>query len=472
MRSGRRTSAAIRRRYTLNRTHKISANNWGAYAGASRIAADLYLGDDGDLAAAAKVTRGFLGDRAAVRRLRPHNLESDDLSWSCSGSRRRITPVNRCLHKSGINLDGGVVADISRGGSLTWPPPKTGVQYQLESIQGLGLQVELLYRNGYANAWAWSDSALKRMAGLVTPIRRGRRDRLERHEHASRQMPWLLNERYGTSIPTSWSGMGRGIGFTDWLYGNGGGGSAGAQARPSPSPRRSRSRSRRRPAVAAIRSSTRRTCAWPRRSTPRWPACRPSSSGASPGSLSGLRRYDLQYKRDGGAWTKAVAHVRPARDPSWVTLVRGHTYTFRVRAVDKAGRVGEWKTVGPRLGASVSDASALITWKGKWAAVKLKTYLGRRGPLDQGQRRHRHASLQGDQRRLGRTGRPTRGKAKVYLDGKLVDDGRPQDGRVPAPSDRVRGEREERFPHARHQGARYGGRPTVAIDAIYVVAPS
>jgi hypothetical protein len=32
-------------------------------------------------------------------------------------------------------------------------------------------------------------------------------------------MPWLLNLRYGTSIPTATAGMGRAIGFTDWLYG-------------------------------------------------------------------------------------------------------------------------------------------------------------------------------------------------------------------------------------------------------------
>jgi hypothetical protein len=36
---------------------------------------------------------------------------------------------------------------------------------------------------------------------------------------ASRQMPWLLNRRYGMSIPRRSSGMGRAIGFTDWLWG-------------------------------------------------------------------------------------------------------------------------------------------------------------------------------------------------------------------------------------------------------------
>ena len=35
----------------------------------------------------------------------------------------------------------------------------------------------------------------------------------------ARQMPWLLNRRYGLSLPTAASGIGRAIGFTDWLYG-------------------------------------------------------------------------------------------------------------------------------------------------------------------------------------------------------------------------------------------------------------
>ena len=140
-------------RTAITLTHEISSNNWGAYAGASRIAADLYLGDSADLAAAARVTRGFLGDRAAYASF-DNNLQSDDLSWSCSGSYASFTPVNPPCVKNGINIDGGIVSDISRSGGLKWPPGTTAVQYQLDSIQALGLQVELLYQNGYPGAGA------------------------------------------------------------------------------------------------------------------------------------------------------------------------------------------------------------------------------------------------------------------------------------------------------------------------------
>ena len=37
--------------------------------------------------------------------------------------------------------------------------------------------------------------------------------------NASRQMPWLLNRRLGMSLPRVLTSEGRGIGFTDWLWG-------------------------------------------------------------------------------------------------------------------------------------------------------------------------------------------------------------------------------------------------------------
>ena len=148
-------------------THQLAPGNWGAHAGSARIAADLYLGDTTDLAAAAKVTRGFLGDRSAYAGF-TDNLDANDLSWTCSGSAATYTPEDPACSRSGVNLDGAIATDISRGGALRWPPADPGIPYQLESIQGLGLQVELLYRHGYPDAWSWSSSALKRGAAMVS----------------------------------------------------------------------------------------------------------------------------------------------------------------------------------------------------------------------------------------------------------------------------------------------------------------
>ena len=199
---------------SLYRTHVRSAANWGAYAGAARIAAGLYIGDTTDIQAASLVTRGFLGDRTAFRF--SDRLTTAAKTWACSPTTYR--PVNPWCRRSGILVDGAVVADISRGGSLRWPPGTTGVQYQLDSIQGLGLQVELLYQNGYSGAWRWSSSALRRMANIVTRSKAAGGTGWNETQ-ASRQMPWLLNRRLGMSLPRRYSGMGRAIGFTDWLWG-------------------------------------------------------------------------------------------------------------------------------------------------------------------------------------------------------------------------------------------------------------
>ena len=48
-----------------SRSTSAGPNNWGTHAGARRVAADLYLGDVTDLADAARVLQGCLGDRAS-----------------------------------------------------------------------------------------------------------------------------------------------------------------------------------------------------------------------------------------------------------------------------------------------------------------------------------------------------------------------------------------------------------------------
>lgn len=458
-------------RTAITKTHLISVNNWGAYAGASRIAADLYLGDTADLAAASKVTRGFLGERAAYAGW-DANLEANDVSWSCTGS-AGFTPVNPPCTKNGINLDGGIAADISRGGSLTWPPQKTGVQYQLDSIQGLGLQVELLYQNGYPAAWGWSSSALKRMAAMVT-----RSDNAGgtgwNATNTSRQMPWLLNERYGTSIPTASSGMGRGIGFTDWLYGNGNP-TSGPPAKP-PKPPKPKPTAKPKPIPTPPGGGSD-----PVVNTPSLRLARKATTPAAgvpalvswtlAGSKNGLRRYDLQIRLDNGPY-RGVALTSAGTRARWVLLRRGHTYSFRVRAVDRSGRIGAWKAVGPRKGQNVSDASAAITWKGRWSAAKFKSYLG--GKLHWTKAKGATATLRFTGTSVAWVGPvgATRGKALVYLDGKRV-------ATVDLRSVKFH-PRKILYAASVKNGTHTlvikalgtAGRPTVAVDAIYVVAPS
>jgi hypothetical protein len=198
---------------SLTGTHEDSANNWGAFAGASRIAASLYLGDTADVAAAAQVTRGFLGDAVAWPSFQP---VEDSASWACDPD--RYVPINPPCERGGIDLDGAIVRDISRGGERDWPPGESGISYTLESLQGLILQAELLTVNGYGDAWSWSDRALRRAADVVTRSGDAGGETWNRSE-VSHHVPWLLNARYGLDLPTAPAGQGRVFGYTDWLYG-------------------------------------------------------------------------------------------------------------------------------------------------------------------------------------------------------------------------------------------------------------
>jgi len=191
----------------LTATHADSANNWGAFAGASRMAADLYLGDMADLGQAALVMQGFLGDRGAWSAFQP---VEDSADWACHPE--AYTPINPPCTLSGVDVDGAVVRDISRGGHLAWPPGRDGILYTGESLQGLVVQAELLRAAG-ADAWSWSDQALLRAAGVLTRARGWNATEVGYH------LPWIFNARYGLDLPTKPAGFGRLSGYTDWLYG-------------------------------------------------------------------------------------------------------------------------------------------------------------------------------------------------------------------------------------------------------------
>jgi hypothetical protein len=188
---------------TLISTHEDRPNNWGTHAGASRVAVDLYLGDTRDLARAAQVFRGWLGDRGAYA-----GFSYGELSWQADPSRPvGINPKGAM--KEGHTIDGVVPDDQRRAGSFRWPPPQEN--YVWEGLQGALVQAELLYRAGY-DAWDWSDNALLRAVTWETEIAN-----FPARGDDSWQI-WLVNHAYGTHFPTSPAQTGKNMGFTDWLY--------------------------------------------------------------------------------------------------------------------------------------------------------------------------------------------------------------------------------------------------------------
>ena len=382
------------------------------------------------------MTRGFLGDRAAYKGF-TMQLGSAGLSWSCL-SAATYTPENKACTKSGINVDGAFVTDISRGGSLRWPPGDDGVSYQLESIQGMGLQVELLYRAGYTAAWGWSSKAMNRAAGVVTRSKASG-GKGWNETNAARQMPWLLNKRYGTKIPTVESNMGRAIGFTDWLWGAGGGSAPPPTPKPTPAPGSL-------PVVTtpAVRLST--SSGVPTSGVPAvvlWGL----ASSSDP-----LWKYQLQVKIDNGGFssrTLSSARAGLSNDPEfrpWVHLPRprrGHGGTVR-RLEDRRAKAGQ-----RRLRCLVGCPLGRVMVRGQSRELPRS-----KGPLDQVEWRHVQAHVQRFQHRMGRSRRADARQGQRLHRRQVRQDGRSEGLDVQGKTHRLRHGRVTGHAHDRHQGPR------------------
>jgi hypothetical protein len=202
---------------TLVRTSENTSSNWGAFATASRIAIDLYLGDKADLKRAARIHAAY-ADRSAYPRGKPWGAyfqptaDFDPGHWACDPA--RWVAINPPCTKGGNDLDGAFVEDISREPAqqtrLPQPADSPGVSYSWETLQAVMFQAELLRRAGYPNLWTRSDHALKRATSFID--RAGWYDRWS----VTRHVAWVINERYGTHFPTQRAQYGRLVGFTDW----------------------------------------------------------------------------------------------------------------------------------------------------------------------------------------------------------------------------------------------------------------
>ena len=196
-------------------TCENATGNWDTFACASRIAASIYLGDSADVQRSSLIIRALLGERSVYPADAPgrngyfEHTAAYQSSWSCNDP--AWTGDNPSCVKSGVNVDGVLVEDASRGGGCC-VLQGDGIMYSWESLQGLFVSVELLYRTGnYGNPYTWSNNALKRSLDFmqrsgwaVTP--------------PATYVPWLANARYGTSYPTTTTGNGRIMAWGDWLY--------------------------------------------------------------------------------------------------------------------------------------------------------------------------------------------------------------------------------------------------------------
>ena len=200
---------------SLRYTCENATGNWNTFACASRIAASIYLGDTADVQRSSLIIRAFLGERGVYPADAPGKYGYFDHtagyqpSWACNDA--AWTAINPPCVKSGVNIDGALVEDVSRGGGCCIPQGE-GISYQWEALQGLVVSVELLYRTGnYGNPYTWSNLALRRTIDFMYRSGWG-------ISTAAMYVPWLTNKRYGTVYP-GWSSIsGRIMSWGDWLY--------------------------------------------------------------------------------------------------------------------------------------------------------------------------------------------------------------------------------------------------------------
>jgi hypothetical protein len=133
----------------------------------------------------------------------------------------------------------------------------------------------------------------------------------------------------------------------------------------------------------------------------------------------GVASYEVEQKAGSGTWTALAKTPASDRDVR-AMLVPGHEYRFRVRATDAAGNIGAW--IGGttfRVGA-VQELSSAIVRHGRWTRRYASSFYGGRALSSEGAGSSAAITFIGDQVAWITTVGPTRGVARIYLDGSLV----------------------------------------------------
>ncbi len=132
----------------------------------------------------------------------------------------------------------------------------------------------------------------------------------------------------------------------------------------------------------------------------------------------GIEWYRLERSVDGGAWTKVTLPGATATSFTQ-SLLPGSTVRYRVRATDAAGNVGSWDYGRTFTVSRIGDTSSLIAYNAGWSTVADPSAFG--GALHETSNAGSaafHRFKGSDVAWITEVG-PSRGEAKVYIDGVL-----------------------------------------------------
>jgi hypothetical protein len=140
---------------------------------------------------------------------------------------------------------------------------------------------------------------------------------------------------------------------------------------------------------------------------------------AATDTITGVATYRIWSSTDGHPFVSLGATVAPARAFN-VPVFAGHTYRFRVYAVDRAGNASLSLYTPVMRDIAYQDANRSIVYSRGWHSSISPSYYGGTD---------RYSAVRGANARLTFVGRsvswvsalgPTRGTARVYVDGRLV----------------------------------------------------
>jgi N-acetylglucosamine-6-sulfatase len=135
---------------------------------------------------------------------------------------------------------------------------------------------------------------------------------------------------------------------------------------------------------------------------------------------SGVALYELMQSKDGAPYS-SVALADPTATTNTLSLERGSTYRYMVRAQDKAGNWSAW-AAGPRftLAAHQENSTALSYPSGIWTRSTLSGAYGGYVKYAKAQGATVHLTFTGRNIAWVATKAPGRGTAEVYIDGTQV----------------------------------------------------
>ena len=134
---------------------------------------------------------------------------------------------------------------------------------------------------------------------------------------------------------------------------------------------------------------------------------------------TGVVRYELQRKLDGGTWTDVATPTTTSLSVSQ-NLPPGRAVQYRVRAVDGAGNVSAWRTGGGFHLRLASERASSVDYSGSWGSGSSSNYLDGKIKLAGTRGKSATFTFIGSQVAWIAPRGPTRGSARISVDGKVV----------------------------------------------------